>query len=400
MLPDGVSNIMWRPTFRTHLAVTYSKIPVVHVWDLMQHTSPLSSLCGHNKPVADLVWQDAHILSRKDNASDDVCWVFSCSEDGCVQRQHMCNGYHPFRHQRNASFSIDARGEVLSAVSAVERDQEQVRDRRRTQLEFRKGSAVLYVFPVSGAGRCSRRLRPGLMASGSADLSSAIVQADHARDGGGAIPGGLRKRDGGNVGVGEGAVELDTLMRLAAQYKFESPAASTPTTTVREEEGEVAALQRRVALCQDNHRVCRQAGLKEHVLVWSLLKTLFDLRCATQAREKVAPAGARAHSSSVLAPPPAGLTAMSPHLSPHMTSGVSRAVRRHPPAMSLNGAPHVVGPLVRDVLHRLSLDGDVVTCSVMALVLGKDMLERIGITRPQVLAWFEAFFSLLMRFRL
>ena len=34
--PDGVSNIMWRPTFRTHLAVTYHKIPVVHVWDLMQ----------------------------------------------------------------------------------------------------------------------------------------------------------------------------------------------------------------------------------------------------------------------------------------------------------------------------------------------------------------------------
>jgi hypothetical protein len=33
---DGVSNIMWRPTFRTHLAVTYHKIPVVHVWDLMQ----------------------------------------------------------------------------------------------------------------------------------------------------------------------------------------------------------------------------------------------------------------------------------------------------------------------------------------------------------------------------
>jgi hypothetical protein len=54
---EGVSNIMWRPTFRTHLAVTYTKIPVVHVWDLMRHTSPLSSLCGHSKPVADLVWQ-------------------------------------------------------------------------------------------------------------------------------------------------------------------------------------------------------------------------------------------------------------------------------------------------------------------------------------------------------
>ena len=41
----------------------------------MQHTTPLASLCGHVKPVADFVWQDAHVLNRKDNKSDDCSWV-------------------------------------------------------------------------------------------------------------------------------------------------------------------------------------------------------------------------------------------------------------------------------------------------------------------------------------
>jgi len=56
--------------------------------------------------------------------------------------------------------------------------------------------------------------------------------------------------------------------------------------------------------------------------------------------------------------------------------------------------------LVRDFIKHICVEGDVVTCTALALVLGKEMLQEIGISRQEVLAWVEAFYSLLMRFRL
>jgi WD40 repeat protein len=269
--PEGVSNIMWRPTFRTHLAVTYLKIPVVHVWDLLQHTSPLVSLCGHSKPVADLVWQDAHVLSSKDNVSDEVCWVLSCSEDGTVQRQHMCNGYHPFQHRRNTTHSMDQLGHVMSSYSSIQRGMEQIRQRRRTKDAIAahnsnlKAGSVLHEF-VSGAGRpraeaAGRALgskAPGLGGAGheggrgndaagsDSMLLEAVAASSRVRDGGGA--GGTRKSGvagvagvGGAGGVGEGPLELDVLLQLAREYRFASPRASTPTLTLADADKETPA---------------------------------------------------------------------------------------------------------------------------------------------------------------
>ena len=65
----------------THTQVTYSKIPVVHVWDLTRHTSPLTSLCAHTKPVGDLVWQVVCVYEReRERGRERVCVCVSESE--------------------------------------------------------------------------------------------------------------------------------------------------------------------------------------------------------------------------------------------------------------------------------------------------------------------------------
>ena len=46
------------------------------------------------------------------------------------------------------------------------------------------------------------------------------------------------------------------------------------------------------------------------------------------------------------------------------------------------------------------MQGDVVTCGMMCLVLGKTMWPVIGLRRGEALAWIEALFALLMRFGL
>ena len=84
--------------------------------------------------------------------------MLSCSEDGTVQRQHMCNGYHPFQHRRNTTHSMDQLGHVMSSYSSIQRGMEQIRQRRRTKDAIAahnsnlKAGSVLHEF-VSGAGR-------------------------------------------------------------------------------------------------------------------------------------------------------------------------------------------------------------------------------------------------------
>jgi hypothetical protein len=57
---DGVSNIMWRPTYRTQLATSYmTHIHAVHVWDLPQNWTPLAVCAQHTQPATDILWHDA-----------------------------------------------------------------------------------------------------------------------------------------------------------------------------------------------------------------------------------------------------------------------------------------------------------------------------------------------------
>jgi len=64
-----VSNVMWRPLYRTHLAVTYARLHRCDVWDLPQWWSPLAGACGHSDPATDMVWQDAHVLQHPNQVS-------------------------------------------------------------------------------------------------------------------------------------------------------------------------------------------------------------------------------------------------------------------------------------------------------------------------------------------
>lgn len=83
---DGISNIMWRPTYRTHLATSYmTHLAAVHVWDLPQYWSPLAVCKEHTLPVTDVLWQDAHVLSNPNQNSDDVCWMLTCAKDGTIR---------------------------------------------------------------------------------------------------------------------------------------------------------------------------------------------------------------------------------------------------------------------------------------------------------------------------
>eukprot|EP00291_Cryptomonas_curvata_P017818 CAMPEP_0172156896 /NCGR_PEP_ID=MMETSP1050-20130122/3487_1 /TAXON_ID=233186 /ORGANISM="Cryptomonas curvata, Strain CCAP979/52" /LENGTH=429 /DNA_ID=CAMNT_0012826059 /DNA_START=65 /DNA_END=1351 /DNA_ORIENTATION=+ len=129
---DGVSNLMWRPNFRTQIACTYlNSVSQLDVWDTAGHASalaglPLASCTGHTEPVTvpvtDLVWQDAHVFDKAGALCDNSGWLLSCAKDGTVRRQHVLSAHLPFLHARNAAFAIDSDGGVISSVCPISRD--------------------------------------------------------------------------------------------------------------------------------------------------------------------------------------------------------------------------------------------------------------------------------------
>ena len=151
----------------------------------------------------------------------------------------------------------------------------------------------------------------------------------------------------------------------------------------RLESQRAGAAQRRFGLCSANHSVCKGAGLKDQPILWSLLEKLYD-----------PPQGPIIGGGMMRRSPPA------PIPEHHLGARVGPGGGRCPPAISLEGNPQVLGPLVRDVMRRICAEGDVVTCAVMSLVVGKGALEQMGVPRAEQLEWVEALYSLLMRFRL
>ncbi|EKX40303.1 hypothetical protein GUITHDRAFT_142806 [Guillardia theta CCMP2712] len=230
--PDGVSNIMWRPTYRTHVATTYmSRLANVHVWDLPSFWTPLASLCGHTKPVTDMVWQDAHVFSQPNQLSDDCCWIFSCSKDGTVQRQHLQNGYLPFRHMRNSTFSADCYGDVYSSYSKVNRDTSQLTEKTPNARQMAKSGSFLHVFPSLPKGKPARK------AGGPLSRASS----------GGSIAG---------AGAGAGDSEVVVMRKLASRY-------AVGGGTWKE-------------LCRTNNRACLDLGLTHTAASWSFLSKLSE----------------------------------------------------------------------------------------------------------------------------
>eukprot|EP01113_Clastostelium_recurvatum_P037956 TRINITY_DN5607_c0_g1_i1.p1 TRINITY_DN5607_c0_g1~~TRINITY_DN5607_c0_g1_i1.p1 ORF type:complete len:829 (-),score=148.05 TRINITY_DN5607_c0_g1_i1:31-2517(-) len=105
---SGVSRIRWRPGYNQLATCASLTDTNVQVWDLSRPYIPIASLPMHRDVATGLVWL----------GSDTV---LSCSKDSTVAMQHMRTAYRPYKHIRTGGIAWNPRGELASVNDVINR---------------------------------------------------------------------------------------------------------------------------------------------------------------------------------------------------------------------------------------------------------------------------------------